>query len=637
MGSAEAHIQLCNALLAADRMWEATVDTLSDAVYIFGPDKRLKKINCAGETLEQAARSFLSGRRCCDMLWGLEGTVCMVDRAISSGVAVEVELPAGNKVQRSLLVRVIPQNKNQQRELATGCIVIARDISELRQAEEEMSKNRAFLASLADLAPDEIYTLDTNRHFTWMNQRAETDSGLTPSVLLGQDFSMIVTAESKDEALGAVQCTLSGEERQFEVRTICTDGRIRCMDAHTSPLWHDGSITGVMVFMSDITERKLAQERAARSDKLRALGELAAGVAHNLNNSLTVIQGRAQLLLMRSAADHGHTKSLEVITQAVADCSQTLRRLLDFSRRNSSRHVVAVDLSELVTSSVEIARPKWQAESANRTGTIEVLVDASRPVLALGDPSELREVILNLIFNAVDAMPQGGTIKVGTNSEGKTARMWVADNGAGMAPDVLVRIFEPFYSTKGERGTGLGLSASHGIIENHGGDLNVTSEPGKGSRFEIILPLREVEKAADAAKHAPADHIKSARVLVVEDEEEVREVLNEAFRSGGHDVTEATTGAEALEQLDAGQFDLMVCDLGLPELSGLHVARWVREHRPDLPVIIATGFSEMIAEDDFKNARIDAVISKPYAVADVLARANALLAKDAERREEVTI
>jgi PAS domain S-box-containing protein len=627
MSSSDAHIKLCNSLMAADRMWEATIDTLTDAVYIFSSDKRLKKINRAGESLEQAARSFLAGRRCCDMLWGLEATGCMVDRAISSGAEVEVELPAGNKAQRPLLVRVVPQNKDHEQESATGCIVIVRDISELRRAEEEGSKNRAFLASLADLAPDEIYTLDTERRFTWMNQRAEVDSGLTRSVLLGQAFSMIIAAESEEEANAAVQCTLGGEEKQFEVLTICTDGRVRCMDAHTSPLWRDGGITGVMVFMSDITEKKLAQARAARSDKLRALGELAAGVAHNLNNSLTVIQGRAQLLLMRSA-EQGNKKSLEVITQAVGDCSQTLRRLLDFSRRESTRHPVPVDLSELITSSVEIARPKWQASSAERTGSIEVHIDAPAPAFTLGDSAELREVALNLIFNAVDAMPQGGTIEAGTRVEGKTARFWIADTGNGMPAEVIARIFEPFYTTKGERGTGLGLSASHGIIENHSGDINVISEPGKGTRFEIILPLHEASSPVPAVPVTQATSNKPARVLVVEDEENVRVLLNEAFRAEGHDVTEATTGAEALKHLDKSEFDLMVCDLGLPELSGLHVARWVKEFRPDLPVIIATGFAEMIAEEDYQKARIDDVIRKPYALADVLNRAHALLATD---------
>src|SRR6266850_1346248 len=626
MNSPEAHIQLCNSLMATDRMWEATIDTLPDAVYIFGTDKRLKKINRAAEALEQAARTFLAGRRCCDMLWGVDGSDCMVDGAFAGGGAVEVELPAGNKSTRPLLVRVVPTSKQQQQESATGCIVIARDISELRDAEQEANKQRAFLASLADLAPDEIYTLDSQSRFTWMNKRAEVDSGLTPSVMLGQEFTMVVTTESKSEVKETLQCTLGGEEKQFEVRTMCADGRVRCMDAHTTPLWHDGSITGVMVFMSDITERKLAQERAARSDKLRALGELAAGVAHNLNNSLTVIQGRAQLLLMRSTADDGSKKSLGVITQAVGDCSQTLRRLLDFSRRESTRHPVPVDLSELITSSVEIARPKWQATSAERTGSIEVRVDAPAPAFTLGDSAELREVALNLIFNAVDAMPQGGMIEAGTRVEGKTARFWIADTGNGMPAEVIARIFEPFYTTKGERGTGLGLSASHGIIENHSGDINVISEPGKGTRFEIILPLHEATSPVAAVPLAPAANNRSARVLVVEDEQKVRVLLHDAFRAQGHDVTEATTGAEALKHLDKSEFDLMVCDLGLPELSGLHVARWVKEFRPNLPVIIATGFAEMIAEEDYQKARIDDVIRKPYALADVLNRAHALLA-----------
>ncbi|HBB95435.1 MAG TPA: hypothetical protein DC054_08585 [Blastocatellia bacterium] len=636
--STEAHINLCNSLMAAERVWEATVDALTDAVYIFDRDKRLKKINHAGELLERANRSFLVGRRCCDMLWRFEGASCMVDRAMSNGAEVDVELDSSNKAHRPLQVRVIPQKRDPQQEASGGCVVIARDISELRQAEEETSKNRAFLASLADLAPDEIYTLDTEHRITWMNQRAESDTGLTRSVLLGQVFSMIVSTESNAEAESALGCTLRGEQRQFELRTICADGRVRCMDAHTSPLWHDGAITGVMVFMSDITERKLAQECAARSDKLRALGELAAGVAHNLNNSLTVIQGRAQLLLMRSGADDAKKKSLEVITQAVGDCSQTLRRLLDFSRRNATRATAPVDLSELVTSSVEIARPKWQAESANKTGSIDVRVVAPRPVMAMGDSSELREVVLNLIFNAVDAMTQGGVIEIGTGVEGASAKFWVADNGAGMMPEVVARIFEPFYSTKGERGTGLGLSASHGIIENHGGDIKVTSEVGKGTRFEVVLPLHKAGSSVATEAKAEAVEVKPARILVVEDEENVRLLLNEAFRTGGHEVTEATTGAEALKSLDAKEFDLMVCDLGLPELSGLHVARWVKEFRPNMPVIIATGFAGMIAEEDYDKARIDEVISKPYAVADVLMRANMILAREAsEHRETVLV
>ena len=318
---------------------------------------------------------------------------------------------------------------------------------------------------------------------------------------------------------------------------------------------------------------------------------------------------------------------MEVITQAVTDCSQTLRRLLDFSRREATKAKAPVDLSELMTSSIEIARPKWQSDSTSRTGTIRVNVDTPEPVYTLGDSAELREVVLNLIFNAVDAMPQGGSIEICARAEGSSARFSVADTGMGMPAEVIARIFEPFYSTKGERGTGLGLSASHGIVENHGGEILVSSEPGKGTRFEIVLPRHEPATREAPVPVTPRTAAEAARVLVVEDEEPVRTLLKDAFNAQGHSVTEAATGAEALKLLDEKKFDLLVCDLGLPELSGLHVARWVKEFRPELPVIIATGYSEMIATEDYEKARIDEVT-------DVLDRANRLLSNQSENPPE---
>ena len=158
-------------------------------------------------------------------------------------------------------------------------------------------------------------------------------------------------------------------------------------------------------------------------------------------------------------------------------------------------------------------------------------------------------------------------------------------------------------------------------------ECKVTTEVGHATRFEIVLPLNKANSPVVAEAKAEVVEAKSAHILVVEDDEDVRVLLNDAFCASGHDVTAATTGAEALRRLDANEFDLMVCDLGLPELSGLHVARWVKEFRPNMPVIIATGFAEMIAQEDYDQARIDEVISKPYAVADLLTRSNMILAR----------
>jgi signal transduction histidine kinase len=180
---------------------------------------------------------------------------------------------------------------------------------------------------------------------------------------------------------------------------------------------------------------------------------------------------------------------LQVINNAVEDGAKTLRRILEFARRDSASEFAPVELGELVTSSVDIARPKWQSKA--RKGKIEVKVDSGGPVYVMGEQAELREVVLNLIFNAVDAMPEGGLMEIGTRAEIESGCFWVADTGVGMPAETISRIFEPFYTTKGKLGSGLGLSASHGIVTRHQGEIVVISEPGEGTRFEVRLPVCE--------------------------------------------------------------------------------------------------------------------------------------------------
>jgi PAS domain S-box-containing protein len=468
----------------------AAFATLPDAFYLFDAERRLSRTNRAGACLENSEGENLVGLRCCEMFWRVEGAEeCLVERALAGGEKVEVELLAGEKGDRPTLVIVVPI-RDAQNALTGSVMVVARDISELRRAEAEAFEHKAFMASLADLIPDEIYMLDLEGRITWMNGRAEAANGLMPTVLFNRHFSEIVSPEVKDAVNANIKRTLAGDDTQGEIQAVREDEAVRFVEAHTSPLWKDGAVAGALVFLRDLTERRRAHQRMAQSDKLRAVGELAAGVAHNLNNALTVIQGRAQLL-QRRATDEATSKSLEVIVNAVADGSQTLRRILDFARRDQAKEFALVDLAELISTSVEIAKPKWNRKSATNSGSIEVRVENRGPVYVLGEKAELREVVLNLLFNAVDAMPDGGEIETGTRAELDSACFWVADTGGGMSPETVARIFEPFYTTKGEHGTGLGLSASHGIITRHQGRIMVVSEPGLGTRFEVRLPIYE--------------------------------------------------------------------------------------------------------------------------------------------------
>jgi PAS domain S-box-containing protein len=480
----------------------ATLQVLPDALYIFDHNRRLILFNRAGAVLQNLPEEALRDRRCCEMFWRADDAEnCLVERVLESAGKVEVEMLAGENGDQPTLLIAQPLMQSPQ----PAVFVLARDISELRQAEAEALEHKSFMSSVADRTPDEIYALDRQGRITWMNERAEKDQLL---MLAGHYFSEFIAAESRDLTIRNLQLTLAGEETQFEVRAVRTDGTVREVEAYTSPLWKDGEVTGVLVFSRDVTERKRTQELMAQSDKLRAVGELAAGVAHNLNNSLTVIKGRAQLMLMRSK-DESTTKNLQVITDAVEDGAKTLRRILEFARRDAPQGYAPVDLGELISSSIEIARPKWQSKTARENGReIKVQIDSRGPVYVMAELAELREVVLNLIFNAVDAMPDGGTMEVGSRAELDSGCFWVADSGCGMSPETIARIFEPFYTTKGEKGTGLGLSASHGIITRHHGEIMVVSEPGEGTRFEVRFPLCE-EKARfiKISGDAPAQEI----------------------------------------------------------------------------------------------------------------------------------
>ncbi|MEP6636230.1 MAG: PAS domain-containing protein, partial [Acidobacteriota bacterium] len=336
--------------LPAD-LFTAICDSFPDGIFAFDQHGRLTTANQIGALLQGPEAGPLIGKSCCEMFWRAPGSEnCIVDRAIKTGVRVEVEILAGERPGKPILVMVQP-NQDSDSGMQSA-IVIARDISELRGAEADALAQRSFMANIADRSPDEIYALDKHGRITWMNERGEADSHF---MLSGRYFIQFIGEESRDLASDSLRRALMGEESEHELRTIRIDGVVREVEAHTSPLWKDNEVTGVLVFLRDVTERRRQREQAAQADKLRAVGELAAGVAHNLNNSLTVIQGRAQLLMMRTT-DEAMVKSLKIITNAVEEGAQTLRRILEFARRESSREFEPVDLSELLTSTIEIAR-----------------------------------------------------------------------------------------------------------------------------------------------------------------------------------------------------------------------------------------------------------------------------------------
>jgi GAF domain-containing protein/CheY-like chemotaxis protein len=374
-------------------------------------------------------------------------------------------------------------------------------------------------------------------------------------------------------------------------------------------------------------ELRAALKEIVRTERLRALGEMAAGVAHDFNNILAAILGRAQLLLAQTE-DPELQRQLQVIEKAATDGARSVRRIQEFTRMRLARPFQPVDLNQVVKEVVEVTRSRWKDDAQARGIRYDVLVEPTPVPPVAGDPSELREVLTNLVFNALDAMPEGGRVTLRTGVAGGRVYCVVTDTGIGMSEEVRQRVFDPFFTTKAERGTGLGLSVVYGIVTRHGGEIEVESQVGKGSAFTIWLPVgQEIPEPPETAP-PPRPH-RSAKILVIDDESEVRKVLVELLTGQGHAVAACADGPSALSRLQEELFDLVVTDLGMPGLSGWAVARLVKLQKPETVVVMVTGWGDRIDPEEARTNGVEFLVAKPFNLDEVMATiSNALSLRD---------
>src|SRR5690349_5079763 len=363
------------------------------------------------------------------------------------------------------------------------------------------------------------------------------------------------------------------------------------------------------------TNLERSQAQLVKTERLRALGEMAAGVAHDFNNLLSVILGRAELMLRR-VREPTTVRDLEAVRRAAQDGADTVRRIQEFTRTRRTRSFERVDLAEITREVVELTRPRWELEAQSRGVRYEFTVDGVAPPVA-GRPEELREVLANLITNAVDAMPDGGRCTVTIGGDAEWAVVSVRDTGVGMEEDMRRRVFEPFFTSKGPRGTGLGLAVSWGIVTRHGGMIEVHSVPGKGSTFVVRLPIPVALPDPVTGVTLPPP-LRAARVLIIEDEPEVQAVLADILRDAGYLVSVAKDGGDGLGRCEHEPIDIVLTDISMPGLSGWDVAARVRERFPLTPIGFVTGWGDQLDPDRLTRTGVSFVIAKPFQTLDVL-------------------
>ena len=364
------------------------------------------------------------------------------------------------------------------------------------------------------------------------------------------------------------------------------------------------------------TRYEAQREQEIHAQKMAALGELSFGVAHNVNNTLTGILGRAQLILRNSNDPAKIEAGLELIIKSAEDGAHIIRRIQDFARQRPSREFETVAVAELLKDACEMTRPRWESRSEFAPIRFALHVDCKAHIK--GDPVELREVLVNMIYNAVDAMPSGGEVRVSTQENRDRVLIQITDTGTGMGPEVKQRLFDPFFTTKGKAGTGMGLAVSFGIIRRHEGFIEVDSEPGRGTTFKISLPkvMRTVpQPEGDVVKDLPAaTSDDKVRVLVVDDETHVREVLIEALEAEGCEVVSAESGeiALALYDQDGGRFDALFTDIGMPSMNGWELVTEIRERSKTMPIAIISGWADAISLETKNAVKADWVVAKPF-------------------------
>ncbi|OGP90546.1 MAG: hypothetical protein A2156_13180 [Deltaproteobacteria bacterium RBG_16_48_10] len=382
-----------------------------------------------------------------------------------------------------------------------------------------------------------------------------------------------------------------------------------------------------------LQELRQAQDQVVQAEKLRAMGELASGVAHDFNNVLAVVLGNTQLLLHQ--LDHlgpeEIREGLKVIERSSKDGAETIRRIQEFTGVRRDREFISLSLNEIVTEVVNITQPRWRDQTQKKGIQIELTTHLGDIPLIMGNPSEVREVLTNIIFNAVDAMSKGGKLTITTQPQAEDwVEVRIADTGIGMTEEVKKRVFDPFFTTKGVTNSGLGMSVSYGIIKRHGGEILIESEPGKGTTFIIHLPTGYGEEETVVKEVAVSKESRRARILVIDDEDSVRDILSRMLKTKGHKVVVAPNGEEGIERFRAEAFDLVFTDLGMPKLSGWDVGKTIKGINPKTPIAMITGWGVELDREKLSESGIDLIISKPFnfdQVIDVVAEAMELKEK----------
>lgn len=485
----------------------------------------------------------------------------------------------------------------------------------LKNSLDALSESESRYRDLFDNAQDIVYTTDTHMHFTSLNKAALALLGKTETDLIGTSIYTLMPEEDAKRLQQEEKRLSPGHTRPTsEITLQCESGPRQIevvsrwiMSANNEPI----GIHGIGRDVQERKERDAAEQhfrdQLHQAEKLRVLGEMAAGVAHNFNNLLTSVLGYAELMTLNPELSETTRRNAQKIVDSGKRCSDIVRRIQTFGRPIDMTETVSMDLNRTILDTIDITRPRWKARPEREGITIEIRTDLGELPFVRSTASAWEEVISNLVFNAVDAMPLGGTITVTTTSEDDEVILKVRDNGTGMDTETKARVFEPFFSTKdSDSGTGLGLSTVWALVQNLGGRIELESELGEGTEFTIFIPTTTESAQTQEEETGP---ISDLHILVIDEDASVRDFLPKLLKS--HTVDTQPNGTAGLKAIEEKDYDVVITDWNLAGLSGLDIVAEIKQKDPQIVTILMTGWEikNSVVED---HQDIDLTINKPF-------------------------
>ncbi len=465
-----------------------------------------------------------------------------------------------------------------------------------------------------DQNPQGVCLLDAEGHILQVSRSFETNHGGSRSQFIGRSPALIFHDPQVFQMLleKAANATSGALE---DVSLVNSNGEVYYADINLVRLSPDSrKPEGYLLIVHDTTKKKAFVEKMLQAEKLAALGTMAGGVAHDFNNLLMVMLGNIQLILPL-ISDEETLNRLKKLERSVHDGANIVRRLQKLTDRDKAPHTptVPTDVNEAIRDVVEMTKPRWKNAMEKSGHSIHFDMELEPQCYSTFHVSDLREVLTNLVLNAIEAMPEGGTITCKSKVRDDVIVIRIADTGIGMSQEVAGRVFDPFYTTKGLGNSGLGLSVSWSLVTRSGGEIRVTSVPGKGSAFIISLPRTQPPvRTYDASQSGHGGT--SQRILLVDDDEELMGILRDMLRLKGFKVTATTEGKKALELIENEIFDLVLTDLGMPLISGWEIAAHAKRNNRRTPVVLLTGWADQYEEEDLSIRGVDLVLPKPVSL-----------------------